>query len=514
MERFSRTYHSAEVGPYNAAVDLLGRNLLPGRSEAVYLRTSVRDWSYQEVAAAADGAGAGFLDLGLERGDRVLLALRDRPEFVAAFWGAVKAGLVPVPVVHGLTEADIGHLLGDSGARLVVCDEGSAGAWQPAAEAVSVPCVVVADPVGAALSWADVCGRPASLEAAPTGEEDVALWLYTSGTTGRPKGVVHHHRDLRRAPDGLARQVLGLEAGDVVLSVSKMFFGYGLGNSVYLPAAYGASVVVNEAPAVPARIQALLSRFEPTILLGVPAFFGGMVRLADAAVPSRLRAVITAGEALPAGLLEAFRSRFGLPLLDGIGSSEALHHVTSNGPDDVTPGSCGPALEGWEVEARDREGDPLPEGEQGELWWRGPTTFAGYWNHPELTAQVLNEDGWMRTGDLVRIRDGRVFHEGRLDDLVKMGGVWVRPTEIEDVLRSHPEVDEAAVVAADQASGVPVIRAFVVSDRARGDLVPELTRLCRERLAAFKVPASFEVVDELPRTATGKLRRFVLRSGG
>ncbi len=514
MQRFSRTYHSAAVKPYNAAADLLGRNLVPGRGEAVYLRTSVRNWSYEEVAAAADGAGAGFLGLGLGRGDRVLLALRDRPEFVAAFWGAIKAGLVPVPVVHGLTEADLCHLLRDSEARVVVCDGGSWAACAEAAEAAGVPCVVVSEGTGSTLRWTEVCGRSASLQIASTAEDDAALWLYTSGTTGRPKAVVHRHRDLRRAPDGLARQVLRLEAGDVVLSASKMFFGYGLGNSVYLPAAFGCSVVVNEGPAIPARIQALLNRHEPTVLLGVPSFFGGMVRLADAAVPSRLRSVVTAGETLPADLLEAFRARFGLPLLDGIGSSEALHHVTSNTAEDVTPGSCGPPLEGWEVQARDRDGAPVADGEQGELWWRGPTTFAGYWKHPELTARVLLEDGWMRTGDLGRVRDGRVFHEGRLDDLIKMGGVWVRPAEIEEVLRAHPAVDEAAVVAVDQASGVPVVRAFVVSDGTSPRLVPELARLCRDRLATFKVPASFEVVDELPRTATGKLRRFVLRSGG
>jgi benzoate-CoA ligase len=514
MQRFSPTYHSAAMELYNATVDLLGRNLVPGLSEGVYLRTPERDWSYEEVASAADGAGAGLLALGLERGDRVLLALRDRPEFVAAFWGAIKAGLVPVPVVHGLTADDVGYLLADSEALIAVCDEGSVAAVTQATEAAGVRSVLVGEGYDATLRWADVCAPAAALDAAPTTEDDVALWLYTSGTTGRPKGVVHRHRDLRRASDGLARQVLRLEADDVVLSVSKMFFGYGLGNSVYLPAAFGASVVVNEAPAVPARIQALLNRFEPTVLLGVPAFFGGLVRLADARLPGRLRAVVTAGEALPVDLLEAFRARFGLPLLDGIGSSEALHHVTSNTPEDVTPGSCGPALNGWEVQARDPDGRVLPEGARGELWWRGPTTFVGYWKHSELTARVLDGEGWMRTGDLVRIREGRVFHEGRLDDLIKMGGIWVRPAEIEDVLRAHPDVDEAAVVAVDQESGVPVVRAFVVSDRPKTELVPELIRLCRDRLAAFKVPAAFEVVGQLPRTATGKLRRFVLRSGG
>jgi acyl-coenzyme A synthetase/AMP-(fatty) acid ligase len=211
-------------------------------------------------------------------------------------------------------------------------------------------------------------------------------------------------------------------------------------------------------------------------------------------------------------LFDRFRDAFGLPLLDGLGSTEALHHVTSNRPDDVVPGSAGRALDGYEVRVLDRDGQPLPEGDHGELWVRGPTTFAGYWRRPELTERAYQGE-WMRTGDRVRILDGRVYHAGRLDDLVKLGGIWVAPTEIEDVLRGHEDVSDAAVVAIDDGSGVPVLRAFVVSERSGKDLSRDLLRLCRSRLASFKIPQSFEVVDELPRTPSGKLRRFVLRQG-
>jgi benzoate-CoA ligase family protein len=499
--------------PYNAAVDLLERNLTPEGAGRAYLRTSERDWSYAEVAAAADGAGAGLLGLGLERGDRVLIATKDRPEFVATFWGAIKAGLVPIPVAPMFSASDLHFIVTDSEARAIVCDASSAPAARRAVEGTSVACLL-AEPgaVEGTRSWAEVCGRPASLGAAATSEDDIALWLYTSGTTGLPKGAMHRHRHLRAATGALARQVLAIEADDIVLSVSRMFFAYGLGNSVYLPASVGASVVVGDAPAIPAMVNDLLNRARPTLLFGVPAFFRGFAGLGGATLPDSVRAAVSAGEALDVDLFERFRDTFGLPLLDGLGSTEALHHVTSNRPDDIVPGSAGRALDGYEVKVLDRDGEPLPEGDHGELWVRGPTTFAGYWRRPELTERAYQGE-WMRTGDRVRVLDGRVYHAGRLDDLVKLGGIWVAPTEIEDVLRGHEDVTDAAVVALDDGSGVPVLKAFVVSERTASELSRDLMRLCRGRLASFKVPQSFEVVEDLPRTPSGKLRRFVLRQG-
>lgn len=498
---------------YNAAVDLLERNVVSGRSGRPYVRTAQRVWSYQEIAEAADGAGAGLLDIGLERGDRVILATRDRPEFFATFWGAIKAGLVPVPVAPMLSTADLHFVLTDSEARALVCDASSVAAARPAVEGTSVVCLLAEDdPIDGTTAWTEVCGRPTTLAPSATTEEDIALWLYTSGTTGLPKAAMHRHRHLRAAPSALAKQVLDMSAEDVVLSVSRLFFAYGLGNSVYLPAAVGASVVLSESPLIPATVQELLNANEPTLLFGVPAFFRGLAGRSGAKLPTSVRAVVSAGEALDVDLFERFLATFGVPLLDGLGSTEALHHVTSNRPDDVVPGSAGRPLDGYEVEARNPEGARLIEGESGELWVRGPTTFAGYWRRPDLTERAF--DGpWMRTGDRVRIVEGRVYHEGRLDDLVKLGGIWVAPTEIEDVLRAHPDVKDVAVVAIDDGSGVPVLKAFVVSQRNASGLTKELIRLCRRRLATFKVPQTVDVVDELPRTPSGKLRRFALREG-
>jgi benzoate-CoA ligase len=505
---------AAKAERYNATVDLLERNLRDARSSsAPYLLVDQQTYSYDQMSAAADGAGAGLLNLGLQQGDRVLLGTRDRPEFVATFWGAIKAGLIPVPIAQGLASSDLEFMLSDSEARVVVCDMSTVASMAPSAERFGVPCLLVGPerPFGT-RSWHDICGRDAKLPPARTAPDDVALWLYTSGTTGLPKAVMHRHAHLRDAPNALARQVVAMGSDDRVLSVSKMFFAYGLGNSVYLPAAAGASVVVNGAPAIPARMAVLMQQTRPTVVFGVPAFFEGLAGLPDAALPSTLRMTISAGEALSEETFHRFRSRFGLELLDGLGATEALHHVTSNRPGDVVPGSAGAPLDGYDAQVLDRYGQPVPEGVSGELWIRGPTTFAGYWRRPELTARAYRGQ-WMRTGDLVHLRDDRVFHEGRLDDLVKLGGIWVAPREIEEVLRGHPDVRDAVVVAADDGSGVPVLRAFVVAEGAGSDLPRRLSRLCRERLAAFKVPRSFTMVDELPRTPTGKLRRFVLREG-
>lgn len=504
-------------GFYNATVDLLEHNLGDSgdsgesRSGRTYLITEDREWTYGEVAAAVDAAGTALLGLGLTAGDRVVIATRDRPEFVITFWAAIKAGLVAVPIPQGLSTSDVHFILSDSMAKVVVCDVSSAKEVVPAAAKSGVECLVVDGPAGAtSLRWSDVCLGDAQLQAARTSPDDIALWLYTSGTTGLPKAVMHRHRHLRDAPAALARQVLRLGPDDVVYSASKMFFAYGLGNSVYLPAATGASVVLNQGAVVPARILEFLGAFKPTVLFGVPTFFNGLVQLPDVSLPSTVRVVVSAGEALSPTVFTSFKEKFGHALLDGLGATEALHHFTSNREGDAVAGSAGRALDGYEVEVRDPDEHPVPEGESGELWVKGPTTFAGYWQRPDLTARACRGE-WMRTGDVARIVDGRVHHEGRLDDLIKLGGVWVAPGEVEELIREHPDVTEAAVVATDKGTGVPTLAAFVVSSRTDKELRKELKELCRTQLARFKVPNTFAIVDELPRTPTGKLRRFVLR---
>lgn len=494
----------------NAAIDIMWANDVPERRDRTYLIAGADRLTYSEVMSAADSVGAGLLAAAIEPGDRVIVALRDSVEFVAMFWGALKAGIVPVPVAQGLSVDDLSFILADSQAKAVAFDVTSAAAVREADRSPGLVMFGAGKVSAGELDLRATMNDGASLEAASTDPDETALWLYTSGTTGTPKAVMHAHRNVVAATGGLASQVLGLGPDDVVLSASRMFFAYGLGNQVYLPASVGASVIVSGSPAVPSFIGETLTAHRPTILFGVPSFFAGFARLPDADLPDSVRAVISAGEGLPTALLERFTKRFGLPLLDGLGATEALHHFTSNTPDDVVPGSAGRALAGYEVAVRDPDGADLAEGNSGELWMRGPTTFSGYWQRPEITDRTIR-DGWIRTGDLAQIRDGRVYHEGRVDDLIKVAGIWIVPTEIEEVLRAHHDVAEAAVVVVDTPSGVPALKAFVVSERDGSELTGELIRLCRGRLASYKVPQAFEIVDALPRTASGKLRRFVLR---
>ncbi|CAN5716327.1 benzoate-CoA ligase family protein [soil metagenome] len=501
---------------HNAAADLLGRNIGSARASRTYLRTPDRDVTYDEAIALAASAGVGLRDVGLDPGDRVVVATRDRIEFVATFWGAMAAGLVPVPVSDGLSKSDLEFILRDSRARVAVCDEATSPAVMPAARGAGVMTLFAGEdraplPEGA-REWRAVCAaNDATWRPVAASPDDVALWLYTSGTTGTPKAAMHRHRALRDSPAVLATQVLSLTEDDVVFSASKMFFAYGLGNSVYLPAAVGATVVVDGLPAVPARVSELIEREQPTVVMGVPAFFTGLVNLPDVGLAASVRALVSAGERLSPELFDRASRAFGRPPLDGLGATEALHHVSSNRIDDAVAGTAGRPLQGYEVRVRDREGADVADGKRGECWVRGPTTFAGYWGQPGMTDRVYDGD-WMRTGDLITLLDGRIVHEGRLDDLMKLGGIWVAPSEIEGFLASKPGVREAAVVAVDDGDGVPALAAYVVLDGdGDGDAERRLRRACRGELAAFKVPRSVRIVPELPRTPTGKLQRHVLR---
>jgi benzoate-CoA ligase len=460
---------------YNATVDLLERNLVGGHATRTYLSTRDRDFSYAEVAELADAAGAGLRDLGLGAGDRVLLVCDDCVPLVAMFWGAMKAGCVPVPLAPILGAAELATIARDGGAKAVLFDAAS----ERAVANLGLLLIAVDETSLPAVRFDSLQGR---LPTPATTADDLAFGLYTSGTTGAPKAVWHRHRSLRAARSGFAAQVLDLGFDDIVLSVSPMYFAYGLGNSVYLPAAFGAQVVVRDFVPTATGIAALIAERRVTQLFSVPSFYVRLLAEPGWAAPS-LRRAISAGEALPASTYERFLARFSLPLLDGLGCTESMHHFTSNRPDDHRAGCAGRPLDGYEVEIR-----------AGELYVRGPTI-----------------DDWLRTGDLAEIVDGRVRHMGRADDLFKLSGMWVAPTEIEDVLRSQPGVEDAAVVLVDDERRGPYLKAFVQSRLSAHELQATLTAACQARLPAYKVPRIFESVGDLPRTATGKLRRFALR---
>jgi benzoate-CoA ligase family protein len=448
----------------------------------------------------------------------------DELAFPAMFLGALRIGAVPVPVSTMLRAGELTGLAADSGAVAVVVSEPYA-AHLPAilAAAPDVRLVVqTAGPVQTAGSGPG-SGPPTwswpafdddrEVRPAPTTAESTGFWLYTSGTTGKPKGAIHRHGDLRAIAETYGRTVLRIGPDDICYSVPKLFFAFGLGNALVFPLAVGACAVLDPAAPTPARVAALAAAHRPTLFFAPPGFCAAM---ADSDVPgdvlSSARATVTAGETLPAEVARRFSDRFGTEMLDGIGSTEALHIFCSNHPGDVRPGSTGTPVDGYELKLVDEAGVEITgAGLPGALWVRGASVALAYWNRPEVNADTF-VDGWCRTGDVYRRRpDGSYDFVGRNSDMIKAGGIWVSPAEVEAALLEHPDVVEAAVVGARTGDGLETTVAFVVAGRGRVVDPVALEVHCRERMAAFKRPRRIHVVDALPRTATGKVQRFALR---
>ena len=416
----------------------------------------------------------------MRSGDRVALVLRDSPQFIAAFLGAVKIGAIPVPLSTLARPDELDFMLRDSGAVLTVTE---------------------ADTDLFAM-------RPGRVEAAPTREHDMCFWQYSSGTTGAPKAVIHLHRRALFPAEGHGRQVARIGPDDRVYSTAKLFFSYGLNNSMVVPLAAGASVVLDPERFAPERVWRLIATERPTVLYAVPTAYAALLAAAEGGMPAdtaSLRACISAGEALPAPLAERWHSRFGLWILDGIGSTEIGYIAISNTDDDVTPGSSGRVIPGYDARVVGPDGRDATEG---TLWVRGGSTAVGYHDRPEATAAAFR-DSWVVTGDRYRVADGRYYNLGRDDDMLRVGAQWVSPLEVESVLLSHPDVVECAVVGRADADGLLKVCAYVVLR----DATPpsELEGLCAERLARHKRPRWIEPVGELPKTATGKIQRFRLR---
>jgi benzoate-CoA ligase family protein len=362
-------------------------------------------------------------------------------------------------------------------------------------------------------TWAELTddGQRAGLrDVAPTGDDDWALWLYTSGTTGKPKAAMHRHANIRHVCETYAAQVLGITPDDVTFSVPKMFFAYGIGNTMFFPFSVGATTVLEPRRPTPDVVRQRLEETRPTLFFGVPTFYAA---LTQSDVPAEafgsVRMCASAGEALPAPLQRRFTERFGVDILDGIGSTEALHIFLSNRPGDIHPGTTGVAVPGYELELRDTEGRTVPDGEPGALHVKGESIALGYWHRTATTRQVFQGE-WLVTGDTyVRNDEGYYVCLGRNSDMLKAGGIWVSPGEVESRLLEHPSVREAAVVGVPDENGLdkPVAVVVVADDASERDLVA----WCREGLAHFKAPRQVVFVTELPKTATGKLQRFKVR---
>jgi len=505
---------------FNAATHFLDRHLTEGRSVRIAFRFAGRDVTYGEIALRASRLGNALRARDVQIEQRVLLALPDRPEFAEAFWGAMKIGAVPVPVSDALPADEAAFLLQDSRARAVIASETAAAEILkirpgcPALESV----IVVGGRRRGALEYERLLEK-ASPELAPadTSRDDVALWLYTSGSTGRPKAAVHLHRNLVHAAERVGRGTFGITADDVILSVSKLHFAFGLGNSLYFPALVGATSVL-----VPERLEAervfeLIQEERPTMLFAVATAYRRMLQVDGAERRfdlSSLRLCVSSGEALPAAIFHAWKSRFGHELLDVVGSTEALHDYIANRPGEARPGSSGRVISGYEARLVDDQDRPVAPGFVGHLLIKGDSTAAYYWNRHERTRATMQGE-WLRTGDMFyQDADGYFYFSGRQDDMLKVGGMWVSPVEIEACLGEHSAVREAAVIGRGDADGLTKAHAFcVLQDGQVGSdaLTAELQALVRKRLAGYKSPRWIDFVRELPKTSTGKIQRFALR---
>ena len=478
-----------------------------------------RSWTRGEVADAVRRAAAALLERDVRPEQRVMLVLADTPVFAAFFWGAIWVGAVPVPVSTMLTDADYRFLLADSRAvGLVVSAPFAATAGTAAEDATFLQFVLVdgdapspgSERVDDALDAAGTAPAPF-----PSARDDVAFWLYTSGTTGFPKGARHRHADLDCCVDRYAAGILGMNHRDRVYSVAKLFFAYGLGNAGYFPPATGASAVLNPGRPDPHEVAEHVRTYEPTLFFAVPTFYAALLN-ADLAPDTfrSVRAAVSAGEALPADLHRRFRERFGVEILDGIGTTEILHIFVSNRLGASVPGTSGVPVPGYEIELRDADGHAVPDGEPGNLWVAGESVTVGYWNRTDQNRRVLH-GRFMATGDeyVKRPEDGHYVYLGRSDDMLKVGGIWVSPAEVEACIVELDDVMQAAVVGADGGDGLVKPRAFVVPARDV-DLTALPGRVqahVRDRLAPYKYPRWVEVVEALPTTATGKVKRYLLR---
>ena len=504
---------------FNAAAHFVDGNVAEGRGASPAFLCEAETLTYADLQALTNRTGNALRDLGVKTADRVVMICLDAPEFLGTFWGAIKIGAVPVPVNTLLRAADYRHVLNDSQARVAVVSAPLLAEAAPALDdAAHVEHVLVAGPPGSFLSWEEHVGKASTtLDAAPTSRDDPAFWLYSSGSTGPPKGAVHLQHDMFVCAETYAKQVLGIRSTDRAFSAAKLFFAYGLGNAGYFPLSVGAHSVLFAPRPTPEAVFEVIARHRPTLFFAVPTLYAGMLAVKDAERrydTSSLRLCVSAGEALPADMYTRWLERFGVEIIDGMGTTELLHMCLSNRPGQVRPGSSGRPVPGYEAMIVDDAGRPVPRGEIGSLRVRGDSIMASYWNQPEKTRQTLNGE-WLLTGDkYTQDEDGYFWYCGRSDDMLKVGGRWVSPVEVEATLIAHPAVLESAVVGHEGGDGLVKAKAFVVlkePGQASAALAAELQSFVKAKIAPYKAPRWVEFVEGLPKTATGKIQRFRLR---
>ena len=506
---------------YNAVTWLLDRNVEEGRGAKLAFTDTVSELSYGDLQKQSCRVANLLRRLGVRREERVAMIMLDTVDFPAVFLGAIRAGIVPVPLNTLLTSDQYAYVLADCRARVLFISEALLPVVKDMVGRIAdLEHVVVAgnDAHGYKKLSDELAGEKDSFATAATHADEPAFWLYSSGSTGMPKGVRHLHSSLAATADTYAKQVLGIREDDVALSAAKLFFAYGLGNALTFPMSVGATTVLNTERPTPAAMFALMNKYNPSIFYGVPTLFSAMLNdeaLKQMSGGARLRICTSAGEALPESVGNSWKARFGVDILDGVGTTELLHIFLSNAPGDIKYGTSGRPVPGYKVRLVNEAGGEVPDGEIGELLVDAPSAGDGYWNQRSKSRQTF-AGHWTRTGDkYVRDADGRFTFCGRSDDMFKVSGIWVSPFEVESALITHPAVLEAAVVPEADPEGLLKPKAFVVlrSGTNTAGLDEALKDYVKQKIGVWKYPRWIDVVESLPKTATGKIQRFKLRDG-
>jgi 4-hydroxybenzoate-CoA ligase len=512
---------SGVSGSYNAVAWLLDRNIEEGRAQKLAFTDTVSELSYGDLAKQSCRVANLLRHLGVRREERVAMIMLDTVDFPAVFLGAIRAGIVPVPLNTLLTADQYAYVLADCRARVLFISE----ALLPVVKDIigrmpDLDHVIVAgkETHGHRKLSDDLAGQSESFVTAATHPDEPAFWLYSSGSTGMPKGVRHLHSSLAATAETYARQVLGIREDDIGLSAAKLFFAYGLGNALTFPMSVGATTILNSERPTPAVMFALMHKYNPSIFFGVPTLFSAMLNdetLKGERGGKSLRICTSAGEALPESVGNSWKARFGVDILDGVGTTELLHIFLSNAPGDIKYGTSGRPVPGYRVRLVNETGNDVPDGEVGELLVDAPSAGEGYWNQRSKSRSTF-EGPWTRTGDkYIRDADGRYTFCGRSDDMFKVSGIWVSPFEVESALITHPAVLEAAVVPEADPEGLLKPKAFVVlrGGASTDGLHEALKEHVKQKIGPWKYPRWIDVVDALPKTATGKIQRFKLRDG-
>jgi 4-hydroxybenzoate-CoA ligase len=514
--------HMTALRDYNAAVDFVDRHVAEGRGNKIAFIDPSRNLTYGELRDAAARIGPMLTRMGIEPENRIALVLLDTVDFPILFWGAIRAGVVPVLVNTRLTVDQYRYLFEDSRAKAVFVSPALLADVQEAAKDLpGMKGVVVVGGGPQSLPRLDSLLAAENEGSAParTVADEVAYWLYSSGTTGMPKGVMHVHSSPRIMAQSAGQQRIGYREDDVVFSAAKLFFAYGLGNAMICPMWVGATSVFYPERPTPQTVFEMLRGYQPTMFFAVPTLYAAILADPECTrdnMSSRLRLCFSAGEALPAHVGTAWKERFGLDIVNGVGSTELGHLFITNLPNAVEYGTSGVPVDGFKLRLVDENAQDVGDNEMGELLVKGESSAAGYWNQREKSRRTFLGE-WTRTGDkYMRRPDGVYTYCGRTDDMFKVSGIWVSPFEIEEALVGHPCVLEAAVVPATDDNGLIKPKAFVVlRDRADGDvgraLYEELKVHVKRAIGPWKYPRWIEFVDNLPKTATGKIQRFMLR---